>query len=242
MYSKQFGGKITKEHTAQYQQSPNWKNGKFQNIEDTSLHISLSKMPGIIYRQFTGKAEREPSQPLPILPFDKQSFLQTSDAPKMIWYGHSVLLLRINDKTILIDPMLGPNASPIGPVTTRRFSENTLDLIDNFPEIDLLLLTHDHYDHLDYDSIQKLKAKTKRYFVAMGVKRHLAPLILHGWNAGNTMCIGTKFICIRKNAFRQLWTQRRPPLCPSIGQGLHWRRIIGKNRWNDLWRRQSRLN
>jgi L-ascorbate metabolism protein UlaG (beta-lactamase superfamily) len=173
MYSKQFGGKITKEHTAQYQQSPNWKKGKFQNIEETSLHISLSKMPGIIYRQFTGKAEREPSQPLPILPFDNQSFLQTNDTPKMIWYGHSVLLLRINDKTILIDPMLGPNASPIGPVTTRRFSENTLDLIDNFPEIDLLLLTHDHYDHLDYDSIQKLKAKTKRYFVAMGVKRHL---------------------------------------------------------------------
>jgi CubicO group peptidase (beta-lactamase class C family) len=53
MYSKQFGGKVTKKLSEQYQQSVNWKNGKFQNLEETSLHISLSKMPGIIYRQLT---------------------------------------------------------------------------------------------------------------------------------------------------------------------------------------------
>lgn len=173
MYSKQFGGKVTKALLEQYQQSDNWKEGKFQNLEETSLHISLSKMPGIIYRQFTGKAKREPALPLPVLPLDKTAFLRESPFAKMVWYGHSVLLLRLNGQTILIDPMLGANASPIGPVTTRRFSENTLELIDDFPEIDLLMLTHDHYDHLDYDSIQKLKGKTKQYFVALGVKRHL---------------------------------------------------------------------
>ena len=75
--------------------------------------------------------------------------------------------------SILIDPMLGPDTTPIAPMPTKRFYENTLDIIDDFPEIDLLLLTHDHYDHLDYASMQKLKHKTKRYFVAMGVKRHL---------------------------------------------------------------------
>jgi L-ascorbate metabolism protein UlaG (beta-lactamase superfamily) len=173
MYSKQFGGKITKDLFEQYKQSPNWNNGKFQNIEDTSLHISLSKMPGIIYRQFTGKAEREPSKPLPVKPLNKTTFLQESETPKMVWYGHSVLLLRLHGKTLLIDPMLGPNASPIAPIATKRFSNNTLDLIDDLPEIDLLLLTHDHYDHLDYESIQKLKAKIKQYYVALGVKRHL---------------------------------------------------------------------
>lgn len=173
MYSKQFGGKVTKALVDHYRQSVNWRDGKFQNLEETSLHISLRKMPGIIYRQFTGKAKREPLQPLTIKALDKASFLEESNTPKMVWYGHSVLLLRINGQTLLIDPMLGPSASPIGPVTTKRFSENTLGLIDDFPEIDLLLLTHDHYDHLDYDSIQKLKRKTKKYFVALGVKRHL---------------------------------------------------------------------
>jgi len=81
--------------------------------------------------------------------------------------------MRLNNSTILIDPMLGPNTTPIAPFPTKRFSEVTLSLIDSFPEIDLILMTHDHYDHLDFDSIQKLKLKTKKYFVALGLKRHL---------------------------------------------------------------------
>ncbi len=173
MYSKQFGGKVTKKLIEQYRQSQNWKDGKFQNLEETSLHISLSKMPGIIYRQFKGKAQREPFKPLPVLPLDKSALLRGPETPKMVWYGHSALMLYLSGKTLLIDPMLGPNASPIGPVTTKRYSTGTLSLIDDFPEIDLILLTHDHYDHLDYDSIRKLKGKTKKYFVALGVKRHL---------------------------------------------------------------------
>ncbi|WP_373398493.1 MBL fold metallo-hydrolase [Algoriphagus halophilus] len=79
----------------------------------------------------------------------------------------------MKSKTILIDPMLGTNASPIAPFTTKRFSTNTLALIDDFPEIDLLLMTHDHYDHLDLDSIRKLQPKVKQYFTGLGVGRHL---------------------------------------------------------------------
>ncbi|MTI38080.1 MBL fold metallo-hydrolase, partial [Fulvivirga lutimaris] len=173
MSSKQFGGKIKKEHLALYEQSPNWRNGKFQNLEETSLSISLYKIPGLIYKQLKGRKDREPKAPLPIMPFDKEAFLAPSAQMKFIWYGHSVILMRLNNKTILIDPMLGPNTSPIAPFGTYRYSENTLDLIDQFPEIDLLMMTHDHYDHLDYDSIKKLKHKTKKYFVGMGVKRHL---------------------------------------------------------------------
>lgn len=173
MSSKQFGGKVKKEHLALYQQSPNWKDGKFQNLEETTLSISLYKIPGLICKQINGRKEREPKSPLPIIPFDKQAFLASSDKMKFIWYGHSVILMRLNNQTLLIDPMLGPNTSPVGPIKTLRYSENTLALIDEFPEIDLMLLTHDHYDHLDYASIMKLIPKTKKYFVGMGVKRHL---------------------------------------------------------------------
>jgi L-ascorbate metabolism protein UlaG (beta-lactamase superfamily) len=74
---------------------------------------------------------------------------------------------------MLIDPMLGPDAAPIAPVANKRFSQNTLDIIDQLPEIDLLLLTHDHYDHLDMASMNKLKDKTKMYWVALGMERHL---------------------------------------------------------------------
>ena len=168
----QFGGKVTKELEQQYAQSKNWREGKFQNMVKTELEMSLSKIPGVIYKQLTNKGQR-PDQDLPIIPFDEKAFLQPSEQAKFIWYGHSVIFMRMQGQNILIDPMLGPDTTPIAPFDNKRFSENTLDLIDAFPEIDLLLLTHDHYDHLDYASIEKLKSKTKRYFVALGLKRHL---------------------------------------------------------------------
>ena len=168
----QFGGKITKELKGLYEASENWKDGSFQNLEETSMDIPLGKIPGVIYKQLTQEGQK-PETPLPIVSFDKAAFLAPAEKAKLIWYGHSVVLMRLNNKTILIDPMLGPNTTPIAPFATKRFSENSLSLIDNFPEIDLMLMTHDHYDHLDYDSIQKLKVKTKKYFVALGVKRHL---------------------------------------------------------------------
>lgn len=76
-------------------------------------------------------------------------------------------------QTILIDPMFGPDAAPIAPFKVKRFSDATLAIIDSFPEIDLVLISHDHYDHLDYESILKLKEKAKCFYVALGVKRHL---------------------------------------------------------------------
>ncbi len=173
MILKQFGGRVTKQHTAQYQQSENWKNGQFHNLEVVSLTPSLWKIPQILYKQLRNMKGREPKQPLPVIPFDKTAFEAPSDKAKMIWYGHSVVFLRMNETNILIDPMLGPDTTPIAPIPTNRFSKNTLNLIDDFPTIDLVLLTHDHYDHLDYASIQKLKSKTKQFVVSLGVKRHL---------------------------------------------------------------------
>jgi L-ascorbate metabolism protein UlaG (beta-lactamase superfamily) len=169
----QFGGKVSAADKDRYTRSTNWKNGKFENLVTTTMEFSFQEMPKLIYKQIFDKKGRNPKQPIPVEAFDKAAFLAESDEPKFIWYGHSVVLMRWMNKTILIDPMLGPNASPIAPFATKRFSENSLTLIDQFPEIDLLLMTHDHYDHLDLDSINKLKLKTKKWFVALGVGRHL---------------------------------------------------------------------
>lgn len=173
MFLKQFGGKATEKLIARYEQSENWRNGCFQNLVHTEMSMSLSKVPSVLYKTLTRTKGRTPKQPLPIVPLDKAAFLAPSDTAKFIWYGHAVVLMRIGGKTLLIDPMFGSDTAPIAPIANKRFSENTLDLIDDLPEIDLILLTHDHYDHLDYASIQKLKTKTKHFFVALGVKRHL---------------------------------------------------------------------
>jgi len=171
--NKQFGAKITKELEQRYARSANWDGKKFVNLEETTMDVSFLTLPNILYKQFCQREGRSPKQDLPIMPFNEAAFLAPSDKIKFIWYGHSVLLMRVNNKTLLIDPMLGSNAAPVAPFAIKRFSANTLDIIDSLPEIDLVLLTHDHYDHLDYDSIQKLIPKVKQFYVALGTARHL---------------------------------------------------------------------
>jgi len=171
--TKQFGGKVTKTLVQHYSQSKQWDGKKFVNLEETSMDIGPLQIPKLLYKQFFEKKGREPKERLPILPFDEEGFLAPSEKMKFVWYGHSVVLLRIMNKTILIDPMLGPNAGPISPFPIKRFSDNTLDFIEAFPNIDLVLLTHDHYDHLDLESIELLIPKVKEYYVALGCSRHL---------------------------------------------------------------------
>lgn len=167
----QFGGRPGQEDVERYSLSPQWKNNLFLNQTKTTMDVSLSSMPGLLKEFLTGRKKRQPPRPLEIESLDLERFEDESD--KFVWYGHSTVLFRISGKNILIDPMFGPDASPIGPIRTRRFSENSLNLIDDLPELDLVLLTHDHYDHLDYASILKLKDKTKAFWVALGTKRHL---------------------------------------------------------------------
>lgn len=171
--TKQLGGKLTKELSQKLSTSSNWNNGQFQNLVKTQLAFNPLLLPKIIYKQIKNRKFSSPSQPLPVIPFDKNEFVKKQNDITFIWYGHSVLFMKINGSNILIDPMFGPNCSPVVPIPTKRFSNNTLDLINNLPDIDLVLMSHDHYDHLDLASIERLKHKTKNFFVALGVKRHL---------------------------------------------------------------------
>lgn len=170
---KQFGAKPSKTDLNRYARSANWNGKHFENLEPTTLEIGLNKLPQLLYKQFFATEGRYPLHKLEVIPFDAEQFNSHPEKIKAVWYGHSVLLLRINGMNVLIDPMFGNNAAPISPFPIKRFSENTLQIIDSLPSIDLVLLSHDHYDHLDYHSIQKLKNKVSCYYVALGVARHL---------------------------------------------------------------------
>lgn len=172
-FNPQFGGRVSAENKKRYAESPNWKNNQFENLTETSMSFDMKKFPEFLRKQVTEGNIRKPKKTLPIKAFDKVQWQKNPEKPKFIWYGHSVLLLQIANKNFLIDPMLGPDASPVGPVRTRRFSENTLDIIDTLPPLDAVLLTHDHYDHLDYASILKLKDKVSTWFTSLGLGRHL---------------------------------------------------------------------
>ncbi len=171
--SPQFGGAFTKVHQSKNTRSKHWKVKRFENLMETDMRFEFKSVFEFFKKQLGSNDGSHPSNPLPILNFHGHDFQKESDKPKFIWFGHSVLLLRINNKTLLIDPMFGADTSPIGPIRNKRFSKNTLDLIPQLPPIDAVFISHDHYDHLDMDSIEKLKKYVNKYFVSLGTERHL---------------------------------------------------------------------
>lgn len=168
----QFGGNPTNKEQEAFKDIPNWDGEKFVNQVTTTMNINLKNMPGLLKKQFTGRKDRAPKSKIPIIPFAEERW-QGSGKIKFAWYGHSVLLLQIEGTTILVDPMFGQDTSPVGPFTSKRFSEGSLEVIDQLPAVEAILITHDHYDHLDYKSIRKLKDKVKRFYVGKGVGSHL---------------------------------------------------------------------
>ncbi|MCB8995461.1 MAG: MBL fold metallo-hydrolase [Bacteroidales bacterium] len=170
---KQFGGKINKELIEKFSHSKNWNGKIFLNTEETGINISLRNVPNLLKKQLFERKKREPETNIPFTPFNRDLWEKDAESARLVWFGHSAVLLRMGNKNILIDPMLGPDASPIAPFSTRRYTEGIIEIIKDLPRIDFLLLTHDHYDHLDYLSIRKLIAKTDRYLVPLGNARHL---------------------------------------------------------------------
>ncbi|WP_130616749.1 MBL fold metallo-hydrolase [Cohnella abietis] len=119
-----------------------------------------------------GNPKGKPSSPIkavPLLPVG----IPNGGLPSVTWFGHSAILLRLDGKTIFLDPMLGKRPSPFPVFGGKRFSESLPIEIEQLPSIDAVIFSHDHYDHLDYGSIKKLMHKVKRFIVPLGVAAHL---------------------------------------------------------------------
>ncbi|MDP5139765.1 MAG: MBL fold metallo-hydrolase, partial [Spirosomaceae bacterium] len=145
---------------------------KFQNLIETDMTMGFSK--GIVVlKEFLKKGNnREPSKPIPVLKMDSLDIVKSHPA-KLTWFGHSAFLLEINDKNILIDPMFGDSPSPIPSMGAKRYSKELPIAIEKLPQIDAVIFSHDHYDHLDYESVQRLKGKVAHFYVPLAVGNHL---------------------------------------------------------------------
>jgi L-ascorbate metabolism protein UlaG (beta-lactamase superfamily) len=89
----------------------------------------------------------------------------------LVWFGHSSYFMQIDGKRILVDPVFSGNASPV-PGTLKAFKGTDIYTVDELPNIDFLIISHDHYDHLDYETIFKLKGKVDRVICGLGVGAH----------------------------------------------------------------------
>ncbi|WP_316814866.1 MBL fold metallo-hydrolase [Pedobacter nyackensis] len=114
----------------------------------------------------------ENSAPKKALPHVVPDFTATHKT-RLIWFGHSSYFLQIDGVKILVDPVFSKRPSPISFVGTGSFMGTDFVKAEDFPELDIVLITHDHYDHLDYQSILKLKHKTKLFITSLGAGAHL---------------------------------------------------------------------
>jgi len=163
-----FGGKTTHK---QWASSANFKKRIFVNQIATSMDMSFKDMVTMTRDTFKPDKLRRPKTTLTHDPVNLTAFLAAKE-PQLVWLGHSASLIRMKNKTLLLDPMLSERASPVQFAGPKRFSKSPIS-VEELPSIDAVLISHDHYDHLDYDTIKKLRAKTKQFFVPLGVGAHL---------------------------------------------------------------------
>ncbi len=165
-----FGGSISNSDRERYRYFDHYKNGKFVNQSPTEMKMGVSTILSLMKDSMSGRKDRKPTNLIPIS-LDWKKIKSNEDS--LTWFGHSTFLLNVDDKKILIDPMFGPSPSPVPFIGSKRYSKDLLDVIDELPPIDAVLITHDHYDHLDYASIIKLKEIVGQFFVPLGVAAHL---------------------------------------------------------------------
>jgi len=153
--------------------SGNYKNGKFRNQVAMQVSTAESGMLRTTLDFLVGNQNRTPSTPLPVVQSDLAAQPKNNDL-RITWLGHSTCLIQIDGQTILTDPIFSDRASPLSFAGPRRFSTDADISIDELPaKIDVVLISHDHYDHLDYKTILALQEKTDKFFVPLGVASHL---------------------------------------------------------------------
>lgn len=167
----QFGKAPTGQRLERIKSSPNYKKGSFQNLENTPDLAEGVNMLSVIWSFVFNKTPRQvPVDILPHVQTDLHALDSGTDA--LIWFGHSSYFLQINGKRLLVDPVFNGNASPVS-FTTKSFPGTTNYHSEDMPPIDYLIITHDHWDHLDYTTVKKLQPKVARVICPLGVGAHL---------------------------------------------------------------------
>ncbi len=149
--------------------SPNFRGGIFQNLNVTPQLAEDARFLDMMKNMFTSKGRR-PKEKIPSIKTDLNQLPQNENL--MVWFGHSSYFMQIDGRKFLVDPVFCGNASPFS-FSIKAFEGSDIYSVEDMPEIDYLIITHDHWDHLDYKTIKELKPKVNRVLTGLGVGEHM---------------------------------------------------------------------
>jgi L-ascorbate metabolism protein UlaG (beta-lactamase superfamily) len=169
---KSFGKLSSGKRLERIRKSSHYRDGSFQNLEETPMLAEGVSYPKMIVQFFGKGVNREPSHPLPAVKTDLNHLAGVE--PAIVWFGHSSYLIQIHGQNILIDPVFSKSPSPIQALGKEKYKTAIQYTADDMPQvIDLVIITHDHYDHLDYGTIKKVKSRVGMFYTSLGVGAHL---------------------------------------------------------------------
>jgi L-ascorbate metabolism protein UlaG (beta-lactamase superfamily) len=184
--SPRIGGNPAGERLKRIQELPNYRDGHLHNLEHTDMNMPLNTMLKVMWTMLRGAKGREPERPIPVVPFDREAWERIPGTEVGIaWFGHSCVLLKVDGITFLTDPVFGERASTFTFAGPKRFAYTEHMRVSMLPPVDVVLLSHDHYDHLCYETVHSLVVlrmsgaaqdrpkKKLRFITAVGVGAHL---------------------------------------------------------------------
>jgi L-ascorbate metabolism protein UlaG (beta-lactamase superfamily) len=200
---RQMGARARGERLARMQASPQYAEGKFRNTVPATM-LAASSMPRILAATLRDRDARHPHQPIPVVtPVTGRD----AEGLHITWYGHSSALVEIEGRRVLLDPVWSDRCSPSRLTGPKRLHEPPVALRD-LPPLDAVLISHDHYDHLDMETIQNLvDLQAAPFLVPLGVGAHLerwgvpaTRLIELDWEEKATVA-GLEFVCTAARHF-----------------------------------------
>lgn len=167
-----FGAEAKGERLAKMQRSTHYKNSQFQNLSPTPSIAEGYSMPKVMFDFMVKKKDPllKPLQNIPSLHTDLNGFSKDQDV--FIWLGHSSYYIQIDGVSFLIDPVLSLYGSPFK-FFNKAFSGADIFKPEDIPNLDYLVITHDHYDHLDYPTVKAIKDRVGKVILPLGVGAHL---------------------------------------------------------------------
>ncbi len=214
-----FGAQPKGERLERIQRSPNYKHSAFVNSERT-LQFTSDESFGTMLRenrQLRKERQLRPSENVPAVKIDLRAL--DASVNQLVWFGHSSYLLFLGGKTFLIDPILSlefPASMVLHPFSGTDIYEPA-----DLPDIDYLIITHDHWDHLDYGTLRQLRSRVGQVVCPLGVGAHLERwgyqnLIEMDWYETSMPAGDVRITCLPTRHFSGRLLKRNPTLWASF--------------------------